>query len=208
MKLLRLMMTAVLFLSSAACAFAQQPAACALKQPPEFNGFRLGMTSPEVKDILDDTSMFDSKISDANKTGAQAVRVTGAELKEEHAEGIDDVNLIFVDKRLAIIKATYHSGAGGWFGAQDFFKQLAEKLGLPQPSASTSAGGRGGEKYRLDCAGFNVTLSYSFGVSPSVIIADAAAQKLVEERSEKNPDGEVKDIMIRPPRPRRPNPPR
>jgi hypothetical protein len=200
-------MPVVILLASAAYAFAQKqpPPTCPLKQAPEFNGFRLGMGLPDVKDNLADTSMFDSKFSTGSRTGAQAVRISGAELKDEYAEGVDDMNLTFVDKRLAVIRLTYHSGAGNWLGAQDFFKQISEKLGLPQPSAPNSTGGRGGEKYRVDCLGFNVTLAYSFGVSPSVTIANTLAQKLVEERSEKNPDGEVKDIRITPPRPPRPN---
>jgi hypothetical protein len=206
MKLLRSIMPVLILLASAAYAFAQQPAACQVKQAPEFNGFQLGMSLPEVKDNLADTSMFDSKVI-ANRIGAQTVRISGAELKDEYAEGIDDLNLTFVDKRLAVFRATYHSGAGNWLGAKDFFKQLSEKLGLPQPTAANSSGGRGGEKYRVECLGFNVTLAYSFGVSPSVTIADTVAQKLVEERNEKNPDGEVKDIRVTPPRPPRTNRP-
>jgi hypothetical protein len=204
-------MPVLILLASAAYAFAQkqpQQPTCPLKQAPEFNGFRLGMTMFDVKDNLADTSMFDSKFSTGSRTGAQAVRISGTELKDEFAEGVDDVNLTFVDNRLAVVRLTYHSGAGNWLGAQDFFKQLSEKLGLPQPSPSNSSGGRGGEKYRADCIGFNVTLAYSFGVSPSVTISDAEAQKLVNERSEKNPDGKVKDIRITPPRPPRSRPPR
>lgn len=201
MKPFRLVMTAMASLIFAAHAFAQQPAACQLKQAPEFKGFQLGMSLDEVKDKLADTSLFDSKVV-ANKIGAQTVRISGAELKDEYAEGIDDINLTLVDKKLAVFRATYHSGAGNWLGAKDFFKQLSEKLGLPQPTTAASASsGRGGEKYKVECLGFNVTLSYSFGVSPSVTIADSVAQKLVEERNEKNPDGEVKDIRISPPRP-------
>jgi hypothetical protein len=203
-------MPVAILLTSAAYAFAQKqpPPTCPLRQAPEINGFSLRMSLPEVKANLADTTTFDSKFSSGSRTGAEAVRISGAELKDEYAEGVDDVNLTFVDKRLAVIRVTYHSGAGNWLGARDFFKQLAEKLGLPQPSPQNSSGGRGGEKYRAECAGFSVTLSYSFGVSPSVTIADAEAQKLVNERSEKNPDGEVKDIKITPPRPPRSQPPR
>jgi hypothetical protein len=213
MKLLRSLMPVVILLASASYAFAQKkqqppPPTCPLKQAPEFNGFRLGMGMDEAKGNLADTSMFDSKFSTGSKTGAQAVRISGTELKDEYAEGVDDINLTFVDKKLAVIRLTYHSGAGNWLGAQDFFKQLSEKLGLPQPSSTNSTGGRGGEKYKADCYGFNVTLAYSFGVSPSVTIADAEAQRLVNERSEKNPDGEVKEIRITPPRPPRQPPPR
>lgn len=205
MKLIRSVMPVVLLLASAAHAFAQQPP-CALKQAPEFNGFQLGMFVSDVKDNLADSSMFDSKIL-ANKIGAQTVRISGAELKDEYAEGIDDVNLTFVDKRLAVVRTTYHSGAGGWLGSQDFFKQVSEKLGLPQPSTSNSPGGKAGERYKVECTGFNVTLVYSFGVSPNVTIADDAAQKLIDERREKNPDeGVQRPASITSPRPRRPIP--
>ena len=210
MKFLRSALPALILLAAAPYAFAQkqpQPM-CPLKQAPEFNGFQIGMNALEVKDRLADTSMFESKFSTGSKTGAQAVRITGAELKDEYAEGVDDLNLTFVDKRLAVIKLTYHSGAGNWLGAQDFFKQLSEKMNLPAPQPAQSTSGRGGEKYKADCLGFNVTLAYSFGVSPSVTIADAEAQRLVNERSLQNPDGEVKEIRVTPPRPPRSRYPR
>ena len=211
MKLLRSL--ALLAIALAACAtpsFAQkktQQPPCPLKQAPAFQGFQLGMTLADVKDMLADTSMFEAKIT-SNKIGAQALRLSGAELKDEFAEGVDDVNLTFVDKRLAVIRVSYHSGV--WFGAKDFFKQNSEKLGIPEPSTTDTSRDRGGERYKVDCTGFSATLAYSFGVSPNVTIADAAAQKLVEERREKNPDGEVKTIGITPPASRRPrpNPPR
>jgi hypothetical protein len=207
MKLLRSVMPVAILLASVTYVFAQQPT-CPIKKAPEFNGFRLGMSLAEVKSNLADTSMFDSKISSANKIGTLAISISGAELKDEYAEGIDDINLTFVDNGLAVIKATYYSGAGNWFGAKDFFKQLSEKLGLPQPSSSSSLGGRGGEKYKVECPGFNVTLSYSFGVSPSILITDALAQKLAEERWKENPEGGTKRISITPgtPQPRPPAP--
>lgn len=213
MKILRFVMPVLILLMSTAYAFAQKPTptpppTCPLKQVPEFHGFQLGMTLGEVKDNLADASMFDSKIL-ANKIGAQTVRLTGAELKDEYAEGIDDVNLTFVDKRLAVIRTTFYSGAGNWFGAKDYFKQLSEKLGLPQPSSTNSTGGRGGERYKVDCMGFNVTLSYSFGVSPNVTIANTLAQNLIEERNKENPDQGVKQapgITIGHPPVQRPNP--
>lgn len=207
MKLLRsLAVLAIVAAGSAGSVLAQKPT-CPLKQAPGFKGFELGMTLADVKGMLADTSMFEAKIS-SNKIGAQAVRLSGAELKEEFAEGVDDVNLTFVDKRLAVIRVAYHSGV--WFGAKDFFKQNSEKLGIPEPATSDTSRDRGGERYKVDCMGFSATLAYSFGVSPNVTIADAAARKLVEERSEKNPDGEVKTIGITPPNSRRPrpNPPR
>jgi hypothetical protein len=209
MKFLRLLILAAIVLACASSSFSQQPPPCALKQAPEFNGFHLGMTALDVKDKIADTDLFDSKMSAVNKIGAQAVEILGSELKDEYAEGIDSVNLTFVDKRLAVIKATYNS-AITWRNAQDFFKQVSEKLGLPQNSPSSATRGtRGNEKFRFECTNFAVTLAYSFGVSPSVTIANTEAQRLVDERSEKNPDGQIKTINVTPTmRPPRPNPPR
>ena len=208
MKLLRLTMTTVILLACAASALAQQPT-CQLKQAPEFNGFRIGMAVDDVKDNLADSSMFEEKRSSVNKIGAQAIQILGSELKDEYAEGIDDINLTFVDKKLAVVKATYNA-AMTWSGSQDFFKRVSEKLGVPQPLSGSSRG-RGNEKYKIECAGYTVILAYAFGVSPSVTIYDTLAQKLVEARSEQNPDGDVKDIRVNPGRPRqttRPLPPR
>lgn len=206
MKLLRLTMTIAILLASAAYSFAQQPV-CQVKQTPELNGFRISMTADDVKGNLADASMFEAKRSAVNKIGAQAVQILGSELKDEYAEGIEDMNLTFVDKRLAVIKATYNA-AQTWSSAQDFFKKVSEKLGLPQPSSSNPSRGRGNDKYKIECVGFTVAMAYAFGVSPNVTIYDTAAQKLVEERNEKNPDGEVRETKIAPGRPPRSSHPR
>jgi len=197
------MMIAIL-LACAAYAFAQQPT-CQLKQAPEFNGFRIGMHIDDVKDNLADSSMFEEKRSAVNKIGAQAIQILGSELKDEYAEGIDDINLTFVDKKLAVVKATYNA-AMTWTSAQDFFKQVSEKLGFPQPSSSNPSRGRGNEKYKAECAGYTLIMAYAFGVSPNVTIYDTVAQKMLEDRNAKNPDGGVKDITISPGRPPRTNP--
>src|SRR5437868_12056722 len=106
MKLLRTLSLATVILTYAAAAFAQQPA-CSLKQAPEYNGFRIGMTMMEVKDRVADASTFDDKVSSANKIGTMAIEILGQDLKDEYAAGVEDVHLTFVDKRLAIIKVTY-----------------------------------------------------------------------------------------------------
>lgn len=196
MKLLRLLSIAAIMLGSAAYTFAQQPA-CTERRASAFNGFQIGMTMMDVKDMLEDPSVFDTKLAAQNKIGAQAVEILGSELKEKYSEAVESVNLTFVDKRLAVIKVTYN-GSDSWMGAQDFFKQTAQKLGVPSPSSSSAASGRGGERARVDCTGFAVLMAYSFGVSPNVTIYDAAALKLVDSRSEKNPDGKVKQIGISP----------
>lgn len=199
MKLLRFALPAVILLACAASAFAQQPTpTCTQKRPTEYKGFQLGMTMMDVKDKMVDPSTFDSKLSALNKINTQSIQLLAVELKAEFPEAIESVNLTFVDKRLSAIKVTYN-GADSWMGAQDFFKQTAEKLGVPAPQAAGSAGrGRGGERARVDCTGFTVMLAYSFGVSPNVTIYDSATLKLVDERSDKNFDGEVKTINIGP----------
>lgn len=212
MKLFRSTILLIFFLACCAATFAQQPAApaCPLKQAPEYDGFRLGMTMLEVKDRLADSSTFDNNLSATNKVGSMAVEILGQDLKDEYAAGVEDVHLTFVDKRVAVIKVTYN-GSDSWLGAQDFFKQTAAKLGLTQVASTGATRGSGGnEKYRIECTGFTALLAYSFGVSPSVTIYDTAAQKLVDQRSEQNPDGKVKRIDISPTMrpPSQPHPPR
>src|ERR1051326_7235140 len=97
MKLLRLLSIAAIMLCGAAYTFAQQPA-CEQKRPQEFNGFQIGMTLMDVKDMLEDSSVFDRKLADVNKIGAQAIEILGTELKEKYAEAVESVNLTFVDK--------------------------------------------------------------------------------------------------------------
>jgi hypothetical protein len=209
MKLLRTLLLATVILTCAVAAIAQQ-SACTLKQAPEYNGFRVGMTMMEVKDRVADPSTFDDKISSANKIGTMAIEILGQDLKDDYAAGVESVHLTFVDKRVAIIKVTYN-GADNWMGAQDFFKQTAAKLGVTQLAGAGQARGSGGnEKYKIECTGFAAVLAYSFGVSPNVTIYDSATQKLVDQRSEKNPDGEIKRIDITPTmrQPTNPHPPR
>ncbi|MDT4968468.1 MAG: hypothetical protein QOJ64_3205 [Acidobacteriota bacterium] len=207
MKLFRyFVITIFVATSSSTFVFAQTPA-CSRKEAPEFNGFRTGMAVSDVKNNLADPSVMELKTAAVNKIGVQQMKVLGTELKDEYAEGIDDIQLTFLDRRLVVIKATYNSGMT-WMGSQDFFKQTSQKLGLPNPPTPTSSRGGGNEKYTVECAGFAAILAYSFGVSPNVTIYDTVAHKDIEARALKNPDGEVKTINMTPTRrPPRPNPP-
>lgn len=206
MKLFRCFIITIFVASSSLFVFAQTPA-CQRKEAPEFDGFRIGMAVSDVKSTLADPSVMELKTAAVNKIGVQQMKVLGTELKDEYAEGIDDIQLTFVDRRLAVIKATYNSGMT-WMGSQDFFKQTSKKLGLPEPTAPTSSRGRGNEKYTFECTGFAAIFAYSFGVSPNVTIYDTVAQKDIEDRALKNPDGEVKTINMTPTRrPHRPNAP-
>jgi hypothetical protein len=211
MRFLRLMMVVASVLLTAAYTFAQQPPPpCAVTQAPELRGFQLGMTVPEVRKMVEDPSLFDARISAVNAVKTRAVRISGAELKGENGEGVDDVDLTFADERLAIIRVTYNS-AMRWDNSQDFFKRVSESMGLPVPSGTESQRGtrRGNERYIVECVGFNATLAYSFGVSPNVTLANSAAQKVVKERRAKEGEGDVRVINITPPgRPPKQPPPR
>ncbi len=193
MKSLRFIGLSVFMLCTAVAGFAQG-SPCALKQSPELRGFRLGMNVFDVRANLEDTTQFDIKISDS-KAQAFGIRIPAAELKEALAEGIDEINLSFIDSKLAVIKVTYNA-AMTWEGAQDFLTKESASMGLPKPTAANSSGSRGNEKYRIECKSFAVTLAYSFGVSPNVTINDMAAQKLADQRLE---DGKKsKSIVIGP----------
>jgi hypothetical protein len=181
-----------------------QAAQCPVQKAPALRGFRLGMPLTDVKGALEDSSLFDSKISGGNSVGSRAVRIQGSELKGDNAEGVDDVDLIFVDERLANIKVNFNSGMR-WDSASDFFTRMSETLGLPKPSGDEQ--GRGSnqrnQKYTVECASFSVTLAYSFGVTPSVAISDTLAQRKVGDRREKTDEGEIRSITISPGRPPR-----
>jgi hypothetical protein len=204
----------VLFIAAltVTCAFAQkkkeapQAAPCPVQQLPSLRGFRLGMPLMDVKGALEDASLFDSKISGDNSVGSRAIRIQGSELKGDNAEGVDDVDLVFVDDRLAHIKVNFNGGMH-WDSASDFFTRMSESLGLPKPSEEGARGSnQRNQKYTVECASFAVTLAYSFGVSPSVAISDTLAQKKVSDRREKTDEGEVRTITISPSsgRPRQP----
>lgn len=177
---------------------------CPLQQAPALRGFRLGMPLPDVKAALEDSSLFDAKLSGDNKVGSRAIRLQGAELKGDNAEGVDDVDLVFVDERLANFKVNFNSGMR-WESAQDFFTRMSEILGLPKPTGEETRGSnQRNQKYVVECATFSVTLAYAFGVTPSVAITDTAAQRKVGDRRERNPDGEVRTIDLSPGRTRQP----
>lgn len=197
MRFTRLPVLLFIIAASAAYAFGQKsktppPSSCPITQAPEFRGFHLGMTPLEVRGKLEDATLFDIN-APKGPTGSQAVRVSAAELKEELAESIDELNLAFVDGKLAAIKVTY-TDAVTWDNGQDFINQTLAALGLPQPTAVSI--NKGNEKYRLECKGFAVTLAYSFGVSPSFTINDTVAQKLADKRLEN--EGDIKTITISP----------
>ena len=196
----------IILLMAAPSAFAQkkkkdaQPEVqCAVAQAPSIRGFSLGMALEEIKGALEDPSLFDSKVSSKNEVGSRAVRILGSELKGDNAEGVDDVDLVFVDNRLSYVKVNFNS-AMHWDSASDFFARMSETLGLPAPTGG--AEGRGAnqrnQKYTFECSTFSVTFAYSFGVTPSVAITDTRAEKLVDERRQKSNEGEMKTMTISP----------
>ena len=209
---LQIIIVSIIFIVAAPNAFAQkknkkgaQPEQCVIQQVPALRGFRLGMPLMDVKGALEDSSLFDSKISGGNSVGSRAVRIQGYELKGDNAEGVDDVNLVFVDDRLSYVKVNFNSGMR-WDSAEDFFTRMSETLGLPKPSGDASERGSNqrNQKYTVECRAFSVTLAYAFGVSPSVAISDTLAQKTVGERREKTDEDEIRTITISPARTRQP----
>ncbi len=181
---------------------------CPVQSAPAMRGFQLGMLLTDVKGALEDASIFDSKISGGNSVGSRAVRLQGFELKGDNAEGVDDVDLVFVDNRLSHFKVNFNSGMR-FDSATDFFTKMSETLGLPRPAGEEQERGSNqrNQKYTVECGAFSVTLAYSFGVTPSVAVTDTRAQKLVGERRENSDEGEIKTIRITPSRPPVSNPP-
>ncbi len=202
MKLIRIPLLVIFTIVFSINAFGQKPQKlqCALSQAPSFRGFYLGMSPLDVRSKLEDTTLFDLN-SPPGKPGSHAMRISAAELKEDLAEGIDEINIAFVDGRLALIKVTFN-GSDTWNNAQDFLLKTTETLGVPKPEATNTTGDRGNEKYKIECTGFAVAMAYSFGVSPNLTINDMTAQRVADERLQKQ--GEVKQVIISPQTTRRP----
>jgi len=189
---------AAITLCCAAFAFAQQPAACGLKQAPALNGLRLGMTATEVKKSLADSSMFDSRRSAANTVKSSAVNISASELSEENGVGVENIYLTFVDERVAHIKVTYNS-AMRWDGPQDFFARVSENLGLPKPAGTDSIYGSGGnERYVISCSEFKAILAYAFGVSPNVTVSNTLARAVVDKRRDREDEQGARETQILP----------
>jgi hypothetical protein len=200
MKAIRVPIVLIIILTATGLASAQKAQPCALKQAPQFRGFHLGMTTLEVRSKLEDTTLFDLN-APRKGPGSQAVRLSAAELKEDVAEGIDEINLAFVDGKLALIKVTFNNVIT-WESAQDYLAKMSETLGLPKPVPANTTGDRGNEKYRFECTGFAIALAYSFGVSPNFTINDMAAQRVTDERLSN--EGDVRTINVTPRTTRRP----
>lgn len=200
MKLVRVPLVIGIIFAFASLAFGQKSQSqksqpqCALKEAPQFRGFHLGMTTMDVRGKLEDTTLFDLN-APRKGPGSQAVRLGAAELKEAIAEGIDEINLAFIDGKLALIKVTFNDVVP-WENAQDYLTKMSETLGLPKPVLANTTGNRGNEKYKFECLGFAVALAYSFGVSPNFTINDMAAQRIADERLSN--EGDVRKITITP----------
>lgn len=185
----------IVVLSILACAasISAQEAGCALTQAPELHGFQLGMHLSEVQGNLSDPTMLNSRVLSDSKTGVSAIRIKGSDLKPENGEGVDDLNLSFVDGKLTVLRVTY-DGAGKWESARDFFEQVSKNLGLPKPSSAGRLTEGESGKYQITCNQFTVMLAYSYGVSPTITISNTAAQSVVEQRKSKEPKSQKKGI--------------
>jgi hypothetical protein len=189
-----------------------QQTTCPVRQVAAFHGFRLGMIPSDAKKNLEETGEFDETVAAATggAGGTSSAMIMASQLKADYADGVDNVYLVFVNSRLAVLKVTFN-GSDNWKGAQDFFASVSESLGLPKPAGvDRSIRGGGNEKYKIECDRFGVTLAYSFGVSPVVTIYDVVAQKMVDERRDRE---NTKTINVGPggtttiPIRRNPNPP-
>lgn len=199
MKLMRVVFLTMILIAFGVSTYGQK-SQCVLNQAPQFRGFHLGMTTLDVRSKLEETTLFDINAPRPGP-GSQAVRLSAAELKEEIAEGIDEINLAFVDGKLALIKVTFNNVVT-WDNAQDYFVKMSETLGLPKLVAGNITGDRGNEKYKVECTSFAVALAYSFGVSPNFTVNDMAAQRVADERLSN--EGDVRTINITPRTTRRP----
>lgn len=175
---------------------------CASVQAPALHGFRLGMTIAQIAKRLDDPNFVSGRMTESNVVDSARLTIPATELAGDEIEGVEQIELAFVDSKVGVIKVVYFSGR--WPSATTFFGQSAQSLGLPVPDDALVQGRGRNERYLFECKGFSITLAYAFGVSPNITLVDAGSQRLLDKRREREMEIRQKTITptVRPlPRP-------
>ena len=154
MRYTRLLLAAIFALCLAA-AHAQQAQAqvCTLtvEQAPELRGFRLGMTTEEIR------ARFPGALVRQMGFGSSSAQLTQAAFGQGNADaykGVNDINLLFLDDHLAYLAVGYDQTVP-WKNAGQFAARVSEFLKLPD--AWRDGAGNGNKV--LTCAGFDVIVT-------------------------------------------------
>ncbi len=162
-----------------AIAASAQPSACTLKidQLPdaaELRGFRLGMTSDQVKALVPQV-----QFGGADQFGLAKTSINpyfDPRIDKVAFADVRTISLDFLDGKLVSFWIGFES-TFKWQTLDDFINGVSKPLNLP-PKWSDKRGGR-----QLSCDGFSVFAAVIAG-SPSIRISDYAAQETIATRRE------------------------
>jgi hypothetical protein len=169
----------LLFLLCAVSAVAQENK-CALKlaelpNAPELLGFRMNMTTAEVKARIPQVVF-----GRVNEFGVSKTSINpdfDPRIDKTSLAGIRTVSLDFLDGRLASLWFGY-DGSFKWQTVPDFVKGISQSLHLPDDWRSWKVRGQ-----QLKCADFQVTVAI-VAEGPSFHIIDETAEQTVAARRE------------------------
>ncbi|MDQ5844906.1 MAG: hypothetical protein M3539_06370 [Acidobacteriota bacterium] len=163
-----------------ACTALAQNSQCSLKlsdlpAAPELFGFRLGMTTDEVKARVPKVKFGRADEFEVLKTSINPHH--DSTIDQASYAGVRTISLDFLDRRLTSLWLGYDESFK-WQTADEFVAGISQSLRLP--NAWTPWRTRG---HRLRCADFEMTVM-TLGVGPSFRILDDAAQQTLAARRE------------------------
>ncbi len=152
---------------------------CNLKaeQSPAVRGFRLGMTTEEVREKVAGVGGLDKP----DELGANETTIYPFQLKsKEDAQGLQHLRLSFLDRRLTDIELRY-DGSTRWDGVDQFAAKISESLHLPKMDK-----GRFGFLNRrartLECGGFRVGAMLIEDDRGVLTLSEGGVKETIEKR--------------------------
>ena len=146
-----------------------------LPESTELFGFRMGMTTDQVK-----TRVPQIVFGRTNEFGVAQTSISpdfDQRFDKSTFAGIRTVSLDFLDNRLTSIWFGY-DGTFRWQTVPDFVKGISQSLRLPDAWTSWKVRGQ-----RLVCADFQMTITM-VGEGPSFHVIDSAAEQTIAARRE------------------------
>jgi hypothetical protein len=162
-----------------ACTALAQNNQCSLKlsdlpAAPELFGFRLGMTTDQVKALVPQVKFGKADDFEVLKTSINPHY--DSRIDQTRYSGVRTISLDFLDGRLTSLWLGYDESFK-WQTADNFVAGISQSLRLPNAWRPWRRG------QRLHCADFEMTLTI-LGIGPSFRILDDAAQQTLTTRRE------------------------
>lgn len=183
------------FVFSFSVSASAQDSECTLKlaDSPTVRGFKLGMSQDEILKRFDGLLL-----PTANEFGVSRTRILKSDVikdatKNPVFDGIDEIGLEFVDKKLSYFRIGYTTPSKRWTDANEFIKAVTTALKLPSSwdRSCVYINRRYSEEndhvYQcLPCNGFRIAAGLEDSLleqHPYIKLEDTSATRLVDERA-------------------------